>query len=167
VSSLKKPVEIYSYFSRVGYYDIHHAIGDVVEQDYDGVLIPGGAKSPVILSEDGRVKDFLRTMAQAGKMIACICRGALLAANADIVRGRHITGFVGDSELTAEQYRELAVEPAVVRSGGIWENRRVVIDGNFISSRHPRDVKFFANAMVRYLWSDAKTSPFDDGTTND
>src|SRR5262249_4710825 len=105
---------------------------------------------------------FVRSMAQAGKLIACICRGALLVANAGIVRGRHITGFVGDSALSADQYKELAVEPTVVACGGIWENRKVVVDGNFISSRHPKDSKFFTDAIVQYLWRGTKTSPFDD-----
>src|SRR5262245_12306462 len=92
-SSNKGPVAIYSYFAKVGTYDVTHATGDVAAKDYDGVLIPGGAKSPLILSEHERIKDFLRAMAGAGKMIACICRGTLLAANAGIVRGRRVTGF--------------------------------------------------------------------------
>src|SRR5919201_5696098 len=129
VSSNKKPIEIYSYFEKVGTYDVDYAIDAINPRDFDGIFIPGGAKSPVILSQDDRTKAFVQSIAEADKMVACICRGTLLAANAGIVRGRHITGFVGDSELTAEQYKELAVEPTVVSNGGIWENREVVIDG--------------------------------------
>jgi protease I len=163
MASAKAPVEIYRYFEKVGTYDVDHAIDEVDPRDFDGILIPGGAKSPVILSEDERVKSFVRAVAEAGKLVACICRGALLAANAGIVRGRRITGFVGDSALSAEQYHELAVEPTVVACGGIWENREVVVDGNFISSRHPRDVKFFTDAICKYLWQGAKVSPFSEG----
>src|SRR5262245_4603179 len=128
VSSAKAPVEIYSYFEKVGTYDVDHAIDEVDARDFDGILIPGGAKSPVTLSQDERIKVFVREIAAAGKLVACICRGALLAANAGIVRGRRITGFTGDSQLSANQYRELAVEPVVVSCGGIWENQRVVIN---------------------------------------
>jgi protease I len=145
VSSTKTPVEIYRYFEKVGTYDVDHAIDAVDPQDFDGLLIPGGAKSPVILSQDERIKAFVRAMAAADKVVACICRGMLLAAFADIVQGRRVTGFMGDSQLSADQYRELAVEPVVVQCGGIWENCRVVIDRNFISSRHPRDLKFFTS----------------------
>jgi protease I len=161
VSTTKRPIEIYSYFKKVGTYDVDHAIDEIDPQDFDGILIPGGAKSPVILSQDERVKAFVRSIAQADKLVACICRGTLLAANAGIVRGRRITGFVGDSALSAEQYHELAVEPTVISYGGIWENRKVVVDGSFISSRHPKDVKFFTDAMVQHLWRGAKMSPFD------
>src|SRR5262245_45849566 len=159
VSSSRAPIEIYSYFERVGTYDVDHAIDEVEPGDYDGVLIPGGAKSPVILSQDERVKAFVRGIAEAGKLVACICRGALLAANAGIVRDRRITGFTGDSELSVQQSRELAVEPVVVRCGGIWEDRSVVMDRNLISSRHPRDVRYFTAAICRYLWHGAKESP--------
>jgi protease I len=167
ISSTKRPIDIYSYFEKVGTYDVDHAIDEVDPRDFDGILIPGGAKSPVILSQDERVKAFVRAIAEADKLVACICRGALLAANADIVRGRRVTGFTGDRELSAEQYRELAVEPVVRAHGGIWEDQTVVIDRNFISSRHPRDVKFFTRAIVQHLWRGAKTSPFDDGFSSE
>jgi protease I len=161
VSSTKRPVEIYSYFEKVGTYDVGYAIEDVEPDEFDGILIPGGAKSPVILSQDERVKSFVRAIAAAGKLVACICRGTLLAANAGIVRDRRVTGFTGDAELSAEQYRELAVEPVVVSRGGIWEDRPVVVDGNLVSSRHPRDVKFFTAAICDHLWHGARRSPFD------
>src|SRR5262245_10872549 len=163
VSSGKRPIEIYSYFEKVGTYDVDHAIDEVNPSDFDGILIPGGDRSPVILSEDERVKAFVRAIAGADKLVACICRGALLAANADVVRGRRVTGFTGDSALSADQYRELAVEPVVRTQGGIWLDEKVVIDRNFISSRHPKDVKFFTNAIVQHLWRGDRKSPFDDG----
>src|SRR5262249_49016554 len=113
ISSTKRPIEICSYFKKVGMYDVDHAIDEIDPQDFDGILIPGGAKSPVTLSQDERIKAFVRSIAQADKLVACICRGALLAANAGIVRGRRITGFVGARALSAEQYHELGVEPTV------------------------------------------------------
>jgi protease I len=167
VSLAKAPVEIYSYFDKVGTYDVDHSIDEVDPRDFDGILIPGGAKSPVILSQDERIKAFVRAIATADKLVACICRGTLLAAYAGIVQDRRVTGFIGDNQLSTDQYRELAVEPVVLNSGGIWENCRVVMDRNFISSRHPRDLKFFTAALCKYLWQDAEVSPFDAAFTPD
>ena len=161
VSSTKASVEIYSYFEKVGTYDVDHAIDNVDPSEFDGILIPGGAKSPLTLSQDERIKAFVRAIAESGKLVACICRGALLAANAGIVRNRRITGFTADSELSAKQHQELAVEPVVVGCGGIWQDRPVVIDENLISSRHPRDIKFFIAAICNHLWRGAKKSPFE------
>jgi protease I len=137
-------------------------IDEVAADDYDGVLIPSGAKSPLILSGDERVKKFVQAMAGSEKLVASIWRGALVLAQAGIVPGRHVTGFTGDSELSEPQARELAVEPLVRRCGGIWDDREAVVDRNFISSRHPRDIKSFTDAICEYLWGGAKQSPFND-----
>ena len=45
VSSTKAPVAIYRYFDKVGTYDVDRAIDAVDPRDFDGILIPGGAKS--------------------------------------------------------------------------------------------------------------------------
>src|SRR5262245_38821924 len=60
VSSRKEPVEIYSYFARTGLLDVERAITEARPEDYVGVLIPGGAKSPALLAEDPRVTKFVR-----------------------------------------------------------------------------------------------------------
>jgi protease I len=87
------PIEIYSFFSRIGLLDVQKTIDEANPADYVGVLVPGGAKSPAILSENEKVLSFLRTLNGERKLIAPICRGTLLVATSDIVRGRHITGF--------------------------------------------------------------------------
>jgi hypothetical protein len=48
VSSRKEPVEIFSYFVRTGLLDVDRAIAEARPEDYVGVLIPGGAKSPAL-----------------------------------------------------------------------------------------------------------------------
>jgi protease I len=82
VSSRKEPVEIYSYFVRTGLLDVERAITEARPEDYVGVLIPGGAKSPALLAEDPRV---IR-----GGVVACICRGSMLAARSQVVAGRRM-----------------------------------------------------------------------------
>ena len=75
VSSRKQAVEIYSYFARTGLLDVERAIADARPEDYMGVLIPGGAKSPALLAEDPRVAKFVQDLSARGGVIACICRG--------------------------------------------------------------------------------------------
>ena len=52
VSSHKEPVEIYSYFARTGLLDVERGIWEVRPEDYVGLLVPGGAKSPALLAEN-------------------------------------------------------------------------------------------------------------------
>ena len=60
VSSRKESVEIYSYFTRTGLLDVERAIGDARAEDYVGILIPGGARSPALLADDPRVTKFVQ-----------------------------------------------------------------------------------------------------------
>src|SRR4029453_16237840 len=60
ISLDSKPIEIYSYFSRIGTLDVDRTISDANPSDYVGVLVPGGPKSPVTLAESDEVLSFLR-----------------------------------------------------------------------------------------------------------
>lgn len=150
VSLRSQPVEIWSYFSRIGSLDVNRTINQATVHDYDGVLVPGGARSPALLAESGEVLDFVRAMNRADKMVASICRGSLLVAASGICSGRRMTGFHLE-----EQYPDLAVRPAIETAGGIWVSAEpVVVDGNMISSRHPDDVPHFSKAISRWLSPD-------------
>ena len=147
ISLESKPIEIYSYFSRIGTLDVDKTIGDADPTDYIGVLIPGGAKSPAILAESEEVLSFLRRINSQRRLVASICRGSLLVARSGIAAGRHLTGFH-----LASEYPDLVIRPIVEKYGGIWrDDMPVVVDGNLISSRHPSDVSHFSGAIRDWL----------------
>jgi len=147
VSSRKQPVEIYSYFARTGLLDVERAIADAGPDDYVGVLIPGGAKSPALLAEDPRVTKFVEDVSARGGVIACICRGSLLAARSKVVAGHRMTGF-NDSV----SYPELAVRPDAEAAGATWvQDAPVVVDRNLVTSPHPRHSAAFSAAIVEAL----------------
>jgi protease I len=143
ISLDSKPIEIYSYFSRIGTLDVDRTISDANPTDYVGVLVPGGAKSPVLLAESDEVLSFLQRVNSGGRLVASICRGSLLVARSGIAQGRHMTGFH-----LASEYPELVIRPIVEKHGGIWrDDQPVVVDGNLISSRHPGDIAHFSSAI--------------------
>jgi protease I len=138
-------VEMYSFFSPTGRLDIDKVVADAKVDDYVGVLIPGGAKSPALLSESP-VREFVRDANARGIVIAAICRGSLLLVKSDIVRGRRITGF----NLT-DQYPDLAVQPEAEAAGATWVNAPVEVDGNLITSPHPDEATAFTGAILLSL----------------
>ena len=147
VSSRKDPVEIYSYFARIGLLDVDRAIADARPEDYVGVLIPGGAKSPALLAEDPHVTKFVQDVSAQGGVIACICRGSLLAARSKVVAGRRMTGF-NDSA----SYADLVVGPDAEAAGATWaQDAPVVVDGNLVTSAHPRHSAAFSAAILDAL----------------
>lgn len=147
VSINDRPVDIWSFFDKIGELSVDKTIDNANPDDYVGILIPGGAGSPGTLSENEAVRDFVNSINERGKLVASICRGALLVAKSGVAKGKNITGFY-DPEL----YPDLAIRETVKELGGIWhDDLPVVIDDNLISSRHPNDADEFTEAITNWL----------------
>ncbi len=105
--------------------------------DFAGLLIPGGFM-PDKLRRDEKVLSLTREFHQQGKLVAFICHGGWIPISAKILKGKRATGSLG-------------IKDDLENAGAIWVNEPVVIDGNLISSRTPRDLAPFAKAMVDLL----------------
>ncbi len=69
--------------------------------------------------------------------MAFICHGGWIPISAKILIGRRVTGSLG-------------IKDDLENAGAIWVNEPVVVDGNLISSRTPRDLAPFGHAMVKF-----------------
>lgn len=107
-------------------------------EDAMGVVIPGG-KAPEALRSDPRVLALVRALHEAGKLVAAVCHGGWVLADAGIVGGHRITSYPG-------------IKNDLVAAGANWVDERVVIDGNLVTSRFPRDLPAFGASIVRVLW---------------
>jgi len=114
---------------------------DARSQDFCGLLIPGGFM-PDKLRRDAKVLSLTREFFEQGKLVAFICHGGWIPISAKILRGKRVTGSLG-------------IKDDLENAGAIWVNEPVVVDGNLISSRTPRDLAAFARAMVEYLQTSA------------
>ena len=102
-----------------------------------GVLAPGGW-APDKLRRDPQVLKLVRAVHERGGMVATICHGPWILISAGIVRGRRLTSTVG-------------IRDDLVNAGATWVDEAVVVDGNIISSRVPKDLPGFGEAMVGWL----------------
>jgi len=102
-----------------------------------GVLAPGGW-APDKLRRDRGVLDLVSGVHERGGMVATICHGPWILISAGIVRGRRLTSTVG-------------IRDDVVNAGAEWVDQAVVVDRNIISSRVPKDLPAFGEAMVDWL----------------
>lgn len=109
----------------------------VSEPDFEGLLLPGGF-APDKLRRDEHVLNLTRAFYEAGKMVAFICHGGWIPISARILNGKRATGSLG-------------IRDDLANAGAVWVDEAVVIDGNLISSRTPRDLAPFAQAMVDFL----------------
>ncbi len=112
-------------------------IADAQSGDFCGLFIPGGFM-PDKLRRDPKVQALTREFCAAGKLVAFICHGGWIPISARILSGRRATGSLG-------------IKDDLENSGAIWVDEPVVVDGNLISSRTPRDLAPFARAMVEFL----------------
>jgi len=110
---------------------------DARSEDFCGLLVPGGFM-PDKLRRDAKVLSLTREFHEAGKMVAFICHGGWIPVSAKILKGKRVTGSLG-------------IKDDLENAGGIWVNEPVVVDGNVISSRTPRDLAPFGEAMVKFL----------------
>lgn len=104
--------------------------------EFDAVLLPGGALNADSLRVNPKAQEFVRAMQQAGKPIAVICHGPWLLVSAGLVKGRRLTCYH-------------TIQDDLRNAGANYEDREVIVDRNWVSSRQPSDLPAFNREMVR------------------
>lgn len=113
------------------------ALEMITDEGYDALLLPGGF-APDTLRRREDVKYLTRQFAETGRLVAFICHGGWIPISAKVLRGIKATGSRG-------------IKDDLENAGAIWIDEPVVVDQNFISSRTPDDLGYFAKAIVNYL----------------
>ena len=112
-------------------------VRDFMSDTLAGILVPGGW-APDRLRRDQAVLSRVREVHENGGLVASICHGPWVLISAGIVKGRHLTSTP-------------AIKDDLVNAGATWTDEEVVVDGNVITSRAPKDLPAFGEAMVRWL----------------
>ncbi|HEX6375485.1 MAG TPA: type 1 glutamine amidotransferase domain-containing protein [Allosphingosinicella sp.] len=115
--------------------EVDRRIDEVDPADYDALVLPGGTKNPDKLRMDARVVATIRAFAAAGKPVAAICHAPWLLVEADVVRGRKVTGWP-------------SIRTDLRNAGGEVVDEEAVTDGNIVTSRKPEDIPAFTEALI-------------------
>jgi len=113
-------------------------LGQAKPDDFDAVLLPGGALNADSLRVHRGAQAFVRRMQEREKPIAVICHAPWLLVSAGLARGRTLTSYP-------------TLQDHVRNAGGQRVDREVVGDGNRVSSRQPADIPAFAREMTALL----------------
>ena len=120
-----------------------------VPAEWDGVVIPGGLPGADNLAASKEAGAFIMEMAREGKLICAICAApARVLSPLGLLAGKQFTCFPGEEE------RVIAAGSA--SAGAKWKQDRVVIDGNFITSRGAGTAGEFACAIIGKLLGEAE-----------
>lgn len=116
---------------------VERSLAEIDPAELAGVLAPGGW-APDKLRRDPAVLELVRSVDAAGGLVASICHGPWILISAGILRGRRMTSTVG-------------IRDDVVNAGATWVDEPVVTDRNLVSSRVPKDLPAFGEALVDWL----------------
>lgn len=104
---------------------------------FDMLIIPGGGAPENLRIVDDAVA-FTRDFVESGKPVASICHGPQLLISAKVLPGRTTTSVN-------------KIRDDITNAGGNYVDEPLVIDGNLISSRTPRDMDVFNQAIIDAL----------------
>jgi protease I len=132
-----KSGKIYSmnHHDKAAQYDVDETLDRARSEEFDAVLLPGGALNADTLRVHPRAQQFVRDMDEAGKPIAVICHAPWLLVSANLVRGRTMTSYH-------------TIQDDIRNAGAKWQDVEVLRDKNWVSSRQPADIPAFNRAMI-------------------
>ncbi len=113
-------------------------LDEVEIDDFDALVLPGGVANPDKLRVEERAVEIVQQFMDDDRIVAAICHAPWLLAEADVIDGRRLTGFV-------------SIRTDLENAGGEVVDEEVVVDGNLITSRKPDDIPAFNEAIIQAL----------------
>ena len=99
--------------------DIH----ELKVEDYDLLVLPGGAKAMEYMRQDNEILKFITDFHKAGRIIASICHGAQLLISANVVKGKKISGYY-------------SIKDDINNAGATYVDGPSVVDGKIVTAPH-------------------------------
>ena len=113
-------------------------IEDLKAGELFALVLPGGW-APDKLRRYDSVKNLVREMNAAGKIIGIICHGGSIAVSAGIIKkGQRVTGSTG-------------IKDDLENVGGIWADESAFREGNQVWGRVVADIPDFNRELVKAL----------------
>lgn len=119
------------------------SLEQVMHEDFDLVVLPGGLPGADNLRDDPRIIHLLQRTHAAGRLVGAICAAPKVLAQAGLLRGRraaHYPGALNAVELEGVEDSAQAIEQ----------------DGRVLTSRGPGTAMDFALALVEQLMGEEK-----------
>lgn len=111
---------------------------NIIYDDFDMIILPGGMPGTTHLDEDIHIHALLKRLHQSDKAIAALCAAPLVLANMGLLNGKRACCYPG--VLLAGEWPEIKLC-----------DDTVVVDGNILTSRGPGTAMDFALAIIEFL----------------
>ncbi|MEA2016245.1 MAG: type 1 glutamine amidotransferase domain-containing protein [Actinomycetota bacterium] len=111
---------------------------DEVEPGNIAALIIPGGNAPDKMRTKKDMVELVKKIHLQKKVIGAICHGGWMLVEADIVKGRKVTGYI-------------AIATDLRNAGGQYLDREVIADGNIVTSRIPDDLPAFCSTILKLI----------------
>ncbi|MER7016075.1 type 1 glutamine amidotransferase domain-containing protein [Saccharopolyspora sp. NPDC000359] len=119
-------------------YPVDREVNGAAVDDYDALVLPGGTINPDNLRSDATAVGFVRDFVGSGKPVGAICHGPWTLVEADVVRDRRLTSYH-------------SIRTDLRNAGAEVVDEEVVVDGNLVTSRQPKDLPAFTSKLVEQI----------------
>jgi protease I len=110
---------------------------EITPAEYNVLILPGG-KAPAAIRDNKTVQEIARSFMSEGKPVGAICHGPQILISAGLIRGRKATCYK-------------AVVTELREAGAQYEDTEVIVDGQLITSREPKDLPAFNRELMKML----------------
>lgn len=135
ISQKREPIQAFEHHSPSSKIPVDRSIDDVSADQYDALMLPGGALNADGTRIDPKVQQFVRQFGEERKPMAVICHAPWLLASTGLARGRTLTSWP-------------TIQDDMRNAGAQWVDREVVVDDNLVTSRGPKDLPAFNKSMI-------------------
>lgn len=129
-------IQAFHHLDKADTFEVDHVFSQVSEDEFDGLVLPGGVANPDALRMQDQAVDFIRSFFDADKPVAAICHAPWTLIEADVVKGRRLTSWP-------------SLRTDLANAGADWVDEQVVVDGRLVTSRKPDDLPAFCAELVR------------------
>jgi len=111
-------------------------LAKVANKRFDALILPGGEPGTTNLEASQALADFIKAHVDDNKVIGAICAAPRILDKLGVLNGKQATSYPATKDrMTACDYQEL----------------RVVVDGNILTSRGPGTAMLFAYSLLEKL----------------
>ncbi|HJW92213.1 MAG TPA: type 1 glutamine amidotransferase domain-containing protein [Thermoanaerobaculia bacterium] len=138
ISNKDGEVQGFKHHDKADKFKVDLALSKADPGDFDAVLLPGGVINGDALRIEKKAQQFVQEMERAGKPIMVICHGGWLLVSSGLVKGHTMTSWP-------------TLQDDIRNAGATWQDKEVIRDRNWVSSRKPDDLPAFNRESIRLL----------------